>query len=172
MLAAQMGMPVTHFVASTNINDTVPRYMVQGSYEPKPAMATLSNAMDVADPSNFVRIRELFQDRFPKLAASLTALAFDDTQTLQAIQSLYKSYGYVADPHGAVGYLGLEAYLKSSSEGPGIFLETAHPIKFREAVEDCLGISLQVPEQIQGLLHREKKFISIATYEELRENLS
>jgi len=171
MLAARMGLPVRHFVAATNVNDTVPRFMAKGSYDPKPAVATLSNAMDVADPSNFIRIRELFQDRFPDLASRLTALAFDDAQTLQTIKSLYQSYRYVADPHGAIGYLGLKKYLEQVPEGTGIFLETAHPIKFREAVEDCLGISLEVPSQIQDLLHRQKKFTSIRTYEELRENL-
>jgi threonine synthase len=171
MLAARMGMPVRHFVAATNVNDTVPRYMSEGSYDPKPAVATLSNAMDVADPSNFVRIRELFHDRFPELASRLTALAFDDAQTLKTIKSLYDTYRYVADPHGAIGYLGLERYFESAQEGAGIFLETAHPIKFREAVEGCLGISLEVPNQIQRLLHRPKEFTSISSYEELRENL-
>lgn len=171
MLAAQMGMPAAHFVAATNVNDTVPRFMQGAGYSPRPAVATLSNAMDVADPSNFVRIRELFQDRFPNLAARLTAFAFDDGQTLEAIRSLYQEYRYVADPHGAIGYLGLTAYRDSGYEGPGIFLETAHPIKFRGSVEDCLGIDLQVPEQIEGLLPREKEFASIDTYEELRENL-
>ena len=127
--------------------------------------------MVVADPSNFIRIRELFQDRFPELSSRLSALAFDDAQTLQTIRSLYQSYRYVADPHGAIGYLGLERYLESAPESPGIFMETAHPIKFREAVEECLGISLEVPDQIQDLLHRQKKFTSIRNYEELRENL-
>jgi threonine synthase len=171
MLAAQMGLPVIHFVAATNVNDTVPRYMESKRYDPRPAVATLSNAMDVADPSNFVRIRELFRDRFPALASRFTALAFDDTQTLEAIKSLYQSYGYVADPHGAIGYLGLKQYLQSSPDQSGIFLETAHPIKFREAVEDCLGISLEVPGQIRDLLDRQKKFTPIRSYEELRENL-
>ena len=171
MLASRMGLPVRHFVAATNVNDTVPRYMSEGSYDPRPAVATLSNAMDVADPSNFIRIRALFEDRFPDLTAHLTAHAFTDAQTLQTIRALYDSYRYVADPHGAIGYLGLEKYMESAPEGPGIFLETAHPIKFREAVEDCLGISLKVPDQIQDLLHRQKEFTSIRTYGELRENL-
>ena len=171
MLAAQMGLPVTHFVAATNINDTVPRYMEGKNYEPKPTVATLSNAMDVADPSNFIRIRELFRDRFPTLASSLSAFAYDDTKTLEAIKSLYQSYRYVADPHGAIGYLGLKQFLESSPDHQGIFLETAHPIKFREAVENCLGISLEVPDQIRDLLHRQKKYTPIRTYEELRENL-
>ena len=105
------------------------------------------------------------------MASRLTAFSFDDSQTLQAIRSLFESYGYVADPHGAIGYLGLEKYLEAAPEERGIFLETAHPIKFREAVEDCLGISLEVPNQLQDLLHREKKFTSIRTYEELRDNL-
>lgn len=171
MLAWRMGMPAAHFIASTNRNDTVPRYMDTVDYDPKPAVATLSNAMDVADPSNFIRIRELFDDHFKKLASELTALAFTDTQTLEGIKRLYTDYGYIADPHGAVGYLGLVEYLKNRPQAYGVFLETAHPIKFRETVETCLGTALELPEQIRGLIDRKKDFLDISTYKELQEAL-
>jgi threonine synthase len=171
MLAARMGMPCAHFIAATNVNDTVPRYMASADYAPRPAIPTLSNAMDVADPSNFVRILELFRNDFAGLGSRLTAVSFSDAQTLQALGDLYREYAYVADPHGAVGYLGLRRYLQDHPGARGIFLETAHPIKFRETVEKRLGITLELPGQIRGLFDREKAFTSIGTYEELREVL-
>lgn len=171
MMASRMGMPCAHFIAATNSNDTVPRYMETQHYDPKPAIATLSNAMDVADPSNFVRILELFKTDIHELAAKLTAFSFTDSQTLEAMQKLYTDYGYIADPHGAVGYLGLLEYLKNNPQHHGVFLETAHPIKFRETVETCLETTLEVPNQIRGLLDLEKSFSDIITYEELREAL-
>ena len=171
MLASHMGMPCGQFIAATNTNDTVPRFMETLDYQPKPAIPTLSNAMDVADPSNFIRIQELFQQDFPNLASELTATSFTDAQTLEALQELFADFGYIADPHGAVGYLGLKQYLKTHPESQGIFLETAHPIKFRETVESCLETRLELPEQIRGLLDREKVFTDISTYEELRDAL-
>ena len=106
MLARQMGMPASGFIAATNVNDTVPRYMAEGTYEPKPAVATISNAMDVADPSNFIRIRQLFENHFENLKSVLSAYSYTDTQTRKAIVELHQKYGYTADPHGAIGYLG------------------------------------------------------------------
>lgn len=171
ILAWRMGLPCEQFVAATNINDTVTRYMDNGDYEPEPVVTTLSNAMDVADPSNFVRVRALLQNDFKKLKAQISSYSYDDRQTLQALSGLYRTYGYVADPHGAVGYLGLQEYRDWERNGPGIFLETAHPIKFRETVEDCLWIELEVPEQIQALLGREKQFTDIQSYQEMKQFL-
>jgi threonine synthase len=171
ILAWRMGMPCEHFVAATNVNDTVPRYMDNGDYQPEPVVTTLSNAMDVADPSNFVRVQALFHNDLKALKARVSSYAYDDHQTLGAIEELHKKYGYIADPHGAVGYLGLQEYREWERNGPGIFLETAHPIKFRQTVEDCLWLSLEAPEQLGDLLRREKKFVPIKTYEELREYL-
>ncbi len=171
LLASRMGMPGAHFIAATNSNDTIPRYMESRNYDPRPAIASLSNAMDVADPSNFVRILELFENDFPKLSDKLSAYSFTDAQTLKAIETLFETYAYIADPHGAVGYLGLLRYLGEHPDHTGIFLETAHPIKFRETVETCLNRELELPLQIRGLLDREKVFSDISTYEELREAL-
>jgi threonine synthase len=127
--------------------------------------------MDVADPSNFVRILELFENDFPQLTEQLSAYSFTDAQTLQTIETLYRTLGYTADPHGAVGYLGLAQYLKDHPGERGIFLETAHPIKFRETVESCLKTTLELPAQVRDLLDRSKVFTDISTYGELREVL-
>lgn len=171
MLARQMGMPASGFIAATNVNDTVPRYMAEGTYEPKPAVATISNAMDVADPSNFIRIRQLFENRFENLKSVLSAYSYTDTQTRKAIVELHQKYGYTADPHGAIGYLGLTDYLKDHPGAHGIFLETAHPIKFRKEVENCIGKELEIPPQIQQVLNKEKSSVSIASFEELQDFL-
>lgn len=172
ILAWRMGMPCQHFIAATNVNDTVPRYMDNGDYEPEPVVTTISNAMDVADPSNFVRVQTLFHNNFRELSARVSSFSFDDSQTRDAMIHLYKKYGYIADPHGTVGYLGLQEYREMARNGPGIFLETAHPIKFRETVEDSLWVTLEIPEQIRGVLNREKKFTPIKNYAELKEILS
>lgn len=171
MLAAKMGMPCRHFVASTNQNDTVPRYLDTREYQPQNPVPTLSNAMDVADPSNFIRIRELFGDNFTQLSGILSSFSFDDKQTLEGIRELFSRYDYVSDPHGAVGFLGLEKYLEVSGNDRGVFLETAHPIKFRETVESCLGIQLQLPPQIETLFGKEKKYIPVRDYNELKDAL-
>jgi threonine synthase len=171
ILAWRMGFPCQHFIAATNVNDTVPRYMDNGDYEPEAVVTTISNAMDVADPSNFVRVQALFHNNFRDLSARVSSFSFDDSQTRDALIHLYKKYGYIADPHGAVGYLGLREYREMARNGPGIFMETAHPIKFRETVEDCLWVTLDIPEQILGVLDRKKKFSTIANYGELKEAL-
>lgn len=171
MLAHKMGMPCRQFIAATNANDTVPRYMQGQGYEPHPAVATISNAMDVADPSNFVRVLQLFGNRFPELAARFTSKPYTDAQTRQAMRSLYDTYGYVADPHGAVGYLGLADYLQEHPGGPAIFLETAHPIKFRPEVERCLGIALELPEQLREVMGRPMHATPVSDYGQLKSFL-
>ncbi|EAR15234.1 threonine synthase [Robiginitalea biformata] len=171
MLAHRMGMPCRQFVAATNVNDTVPRFMESGQYAPEKAVPTISNAMDVADPSNFVRIRKLFGYRFPDLDAVMTSHAYTDGQTRDAMRHLHETYGYIADPHGAVGYLGLSDYLLQDPGGPGIFLETAHPIKFRPEVERTLGLELDLPERLRGLLERDKTALPITSYDDLRRFL-
>ncbi len=171
MVAQKLGMPVSHFVAATNINDTVPRFMQDGNYEPKPSHATISNAMDVGDPSNFDRIRHLYQDRFQELSQNLSAFSFTDEATRNAIRTIYETSGYVADPHGAVGYLGLKKYRENHPEAYGIFLETAHPVKFLEVVEEVIGRKLELPPQIRKVMSGEKKFIPISSYQELKSFL-
>ena len=168
MVAQRLGMPVKHFVAATNVNDTVPKFMQTGKYHPKPSTATISNAMDVGNPSNFIRIRHLFQDDFETLNENLSSFSFTDVATKKAMKEIHKEFGYVADPHGAVGYLGFREYQKTHPKAYGVFLETAHPVKFLEVVEDTLGTTLEIPSQIQKVMGKEKKYVKINTYGELK----
>ncbi|RMA64207.1 threonine synthase [Ulvibacter antarcticus] len=168
MMAYKLGMPVHQFIASVNQNDVVPRYMENGEYLPKPSIATISNAMDVGDPSNFVRIRELFDNDFDSLSKLLTSYSFNDTVTRNAIKTLYDSYKYIADPHGAVGYLGLVEYLKKNKSVQGVFLETAHPIKFLDVVEKAIASEVTLPESISELIQKKKESILIKNYQEFK----
>jgi len=171
MVAQQLGMPVKHFIAATNVNDTVPLFMQTQRYVAKPSTATISNAMDVGDPSNFIRIRHLYNNDFDRLSQNLSSYTFDDDSTKKAMQDVYKKTGYVMDPHGAVGYLGLKKHLAREADTYGIFLETAHPIKFLPVVEQTLGNTLEIPPQIQKVMDKPKEAIPIATYEELKSFL-
>ncbi|CAM3318777.1 threonine synthase [Zobellia roscoffensis] len=171
MVAQRLGMPVKHFIASTNVNDTVPEFMKTEEYKPKPSTATISNAMDVGDPSNFIRIRHLYQDNFEALKENLSSYSFSDAETKETMKKIYGESGYVADPHGAVGYLGLKKYQESHPDVYGIFLETAHPVKFLDVVEETIGQTVTIPGQIKKVMDKEKKSISIKKYEELKQYL-
>lgn len=138
LIAQRMGLPIGHFLACSNVNDTVPEYLETAEYKARPSIQTISNAMDVGDPSNFARMLHLFDDSHQKMSQSITGYSYSDEETKKAIKDLYSETGYVMDPHGAVGYLGLSNYL-NKNEGTGIFLETAHPYKFRESVEPEIG---------------------------------
>jgi len=172
LMAKQMGLPIDHFIAATNINDTVPQFLTTGEYQPKPSEATLSNAMDVGDPSNFIRIQKLYNNDFFKLKKAVSGYSYTDADTLKALKSIYKNTGYIADPHGAVGYLGLKEFLENNPEEySGLFLETAHPIKFSKSVESAIKTQLKVPEKIKALLEREKTSLPIKDYKELKSYL-
>lgn len=168
MVAQRLGMPVKHFIAATNVNDTVPEYMTTQQYSPKPSTATISNAMDVGDPSNFIRIRHLFDDDFDKLKSNLSSFSFNDEETKDALLHIYRSNGYCADPHGAVGYLGLKKYQADHPNTFGIFLETAHPVKFLDIVEETIDEQLPIPPQIKKVMDKDKKSINIKTYSDLK----
>lgn len=168
IMAKKLGLPIEHFVASTNINDTVPRFLEKGNYDPKPSKATISNAMDVGNPSNFIRIQEMYNNDLELFKKDFSSYSYTDAATLEAIKSIYKTDGYIAEPHGAVGYLGLKEELKKNSNAIGIFLETAHPIKFLDVVEPALNIQLPIPTQIASVLNKEKVSTKIKTYEELK----
>ena len=171
MVAHKLGMHTSHFVASTNVNDTVPNFMMGGNYDPKPAKATISNAMDVGDPSNFVRIRQLFDNDIKTLSEYFSSYSFTDDATKNAMQKVYAKTGYLMDPHGAVGYLGLKHHMQRHSGYFGIFLETAHPIKFLPVVKETLGVSPKIPPQIQKVMNGRKSSISISNYEDLKSLL-
>ena len=171
ILAKKLGLPIRHFVAATNANDTVPRFLENGHYEPKPSIATLSNAMDVGNPSNFIRIRELYQNDLKAFEMDFSAYSFSDEQTREAMLSVHQNSGYVTEPHGAVGYLGLKKQLAEAGNAIGVFLETAHPVKFLEIVEPVLNLKLSMPDQIRSVLDQEKQSIRIANYQQLKDFL-
>lgn len=171
IVAQQLGMPVKHFIASTNVNDVVPRFMATNSYDPKPSIATISNAMDVGDPSNFIRIRHIYKDDFKTIAKNLSSYAFTDEETKEAMLELYNDYNYIADPHGAVGFLGIKKYQENNPDTYGIFLETAHPVKFLDIVEDTIKENIDIPEKIIKQMNKKKKSIHISTYAELKNYL-
>jgi threonine synthase len=168
MMAKKIGLPIAHFIASTNANDTVPRFMQTQDYKPEATVETISNAMDVSNPSNFVRILELFGEG---LKDELTSYSFTDAETLKTIKKLYTENSYLADPHGAVGYLGLKKFMAENTGYTGVFLETAHPVKFPDSIEKSLGISISLPEQIQSVMEGNKRSVEISSYGELKEFL-
>ena len=148
LLAMRSGLPVEHFVASCNENDTVPIYLEKEKYLPKAAVATISNAMDVGDPSNFIRVLELFDNDNRALKNVLTAYSISDMETRETIYSVYKNFDYLLDPHGAVGYRALQLYLEKFPSLKGMILETAHPVKFFDVVEPIIHQKIEIPEQV------------------------
>ncbi|WP_134089656.1 threonine synthase [Olivibacter sp. XZL3] len=152
LLAFKMGLPVRQFLAATNVNDTVPRFLTSGSYEPRPSVATLSNAMDVGNPSNWVRIMDLFEANRDLLKEKVTAYAYTDEETRKAIDELYNSHQYLACPHTAIAYLAGKAY-KNEQEGNymTVFLSTAHPCKFPDVFPTDLRKAIDIPQQVKDL---------------------
>ncbi len=170
-MAQRLGLPIKHFIASTNVNDTVPNFMIDGNYNPKPSTATISNAMDVGNPSNFIRIQELFNNNLNELKKAFSSYSFSDDETREAMKTIHKNSDYVADPHGAVGYLGLKKYKLKDTEF-GVFLETAHPVKFLDIVEETLNVKVVIPKQIEGVMNKEKSATKISTYNDLKTFLN
>jgi len=172
ILAKQSGLPVQHFIAACNANDTVTKYLQTEIFQTHTAVPTLSNAMDVGNPSNFIRILEIFHHQFSDLQKNLSSFSFSDEETLTAIREVYQQYNYLLDPHGAVGYLSLQKYLSYHTGKKGIFLETAHPVKFPEAVENAIENKVEIPSSIISLLKLEKKSVKMkAEYNFLKEYL-
>jgi threonine synthase len=157
LLANASGLPVQHFIAATNANDVVPQYFATQNYQAKKAVATISNAMDVGDPSNFVRIMELFQQQFGNLTAKVSSCSVTDAVTKATLLNVYNQHNYLCDPHGAVAYRALEDYLQGHPGNKGIFLETAHPVKFYDVVEPVINQTVEIPESVQQQLKGEKK---------------
>ena len=168
MMAQQLGLPIQHFIASNNANNVVTNYLQTKDYTPKPSVQTISNAMDVGDPSNFMRIQEIYNNNFETLQNNLSSYSFTDAETKTALKDIYNTYNYVADPHGAVGYLGCKAHLKDNPDTHCVFLETAHPTKFLDVVEDTIGEKQSLPPQIQAVMHKTKVATAINTYNDLK----
>ncbi|MEO5783485.1 MAG: threonine synthase [Ginsengibacter sp.] len=161
ILAHQSGLPVQHFIAACNANDIVPNYMQTENYTVKKSVATLSNAMDVGDPSNFIRILEIFNKEFPSLKNVLTSYSISDAETRSAVKDVFLNKNYLLDPHGAVGYIALKKYLENHADLQGIFLGTAHPVKFYDVVEPIIDQPVPMPATIKDLLKQKKQSIKM-----------
>lgn len=159
ILAERMGLPIDCFVAATNVNDVVPEYLEGNPFKSRPSIPTISNSMDVGNPSNFYRLLALFDGDENLLKAIVRGFAYTDAQTTSCIQEVRKVTGYTLDPHGAVAYLGLKDFLKQHPDYQGIFLETAHPGKFGKVVEEALGEPILLPERLATFLHGKKEVI-------------
>lgn len=170
LLAHMSGLPVQHFIAACNVNDAVPEYLRSGNYQSKIAVPTISNAMDVGSPSNFIRVLELFQHNYQNISEKISGYTVSDHITKQTIKEVYKQYGYTLDPHGAVGYYALQHYLQQYPNEKGIFLETAHPVKFPETVEAITGKKIDIPASAEHLFLKEKNSIQMnASFNDLKE---
>ena len=162
MMAKASGLPLGHFIAACNANDVVTRYLATEKYEVRQAIATVSNAMDVGNPSNFVRIMEILENNFPALTNALTSYSIDDSNTKSTIARVYKTNNYTLDPHGAVAFTAAEIYLANHPQAKTIILETAHPVKFPEVVEEAIGEKIAIPASVEFLFDKEKISIPLA----------
>ncbi len=170
LLAHVSGLPVQHFIAACNVNDSVPEYLRSGTYQSKTAVPTISNAMDVGSPSNFIRVMELFGSKYEAIKEKISGYTVTDEITKQTIADVYQQFGYTLDPHGAVAYDALEQYLSNHPDLKGMFLETAHPVKFPDTVEAMIGQKLSIPESAQHLFTKEKQSILMdAEFASLKE---
>ena len=157
LLAIQLGLPVDHMVAATNRNDVVPEYLRAGEYNPRPSVATISNAMDVGAPSNFVRMQALFGGSWDAMKDRVAGMTFSDDQTRAAIRTVKSLYDYEIDPHGAVGWLAAQKWRAAHPASSTVTLETAHPSKFPDVMEAELGTGvIEIPERLAILAQREK----------------
>jgi threonine synthase len=163
LLAYHSGLPVNHFIAACNVNAVIPEYLKSGVYRAVQARSSLSNAMDVGDPSNFVRVLALFNSEFESLKNTMSSESISDEETGDAIRKIFHDYRYLADPHGAVGWLALKRWLDVHPGQEGIFLETAHPVKFPEVVEKYSGQSVKIPDSVADLFLEKKTSIKIST---------
>lgn len=168
VLLKKMGLGIHHFIASCNANDVIPNYLKTGVYSTQASIATISNAMDVANPSNFVRIEAIYDGNLTTLKQDISSYSFSDEQTKIAMQNLLKKAQYITDPHGAVAFLGLEQYKTLNPDCIGLALGTAHPCKFLGVVEETIKSSVHIPLKIQELLTKEKQAIQISSYEDLK----
>ena len=157
LLAKKMGLDIHKFIAATNANNIVPEYLKTGVYTPRPSIRTISNAMDVGNPSNFARMDDLYCSTWNNMTQDISGYSFTDEETKSAILDVYQKYNYVIDPHGAVGYLALNAFKNSNPDVQGIVLETAHPSKFKDDIESVLKRPIHIPERLAILADKKKE---------------
>ena len=156
LLAQQSGLPIQHFIAACNVNDTVTDFLRTGNYQPKKAVPTISNAMDVGDPSNFIRIMEIFHQRIDGLKNTLNGYTITDDETKATLVSVFQQHNYLLDPHGAVAYNALQQYQTNHPNAKGVILETAHPVKFYDVIEPLTGQTVAVPETVAAQMKKVK----------------
>ena len=150
-----MGLPVSRFIAANNRNDIFYQYLLTGVYSPRPSIATIANAMDVGDPSNFARVLDLYQGSHEAICADISGATYTDEQIADTIRQVWKEHRYLLDPHGACGYRALAEGLRPGETG--IFLETAHPAKFKDTVEKIIGENISIPAKLQAFMSGEKQ---------------
>ena len=153
----QMGLPIKRFIAANNANDIFYKYLQTGKYEPKPSKQTLANAMDVGDPSNFARIYDLYGKSHERITSLISGATYTDDQIRQTMRACYEDTKYILDPHGACGYQALADGLHSDEVG--VFCETAHPAKFKEKVDEILGIDVEIPERLANFMKGQKQSV-------------
>lgn len=156
LLAKRMGLPIHHFIAATNANDVVPEYLSSGKFESRPSVPTISNAMDVGNPSNFARMLDLYCSTWNIMKEDISGFSYSDEATKLGIKEVYEKYGYTIDPHGAVGYLAFKDYFQKNPDTAGVILETAHPSKFNTEVEKITQQQVVIPERLAVLANKPK----------------
>jgi len=175
IIAKKMGLGIHRFIAATNINDVIPQYLLTGEYNPKPSRTTLSNAMDVGNPSNFERILELYRDNDQQIKEDLIGMSFTDEQTKSLIKEVYHDHHYLLDPHGAIGFLAMKKGAIDYHElrhRKGITLETAHPAKFKKDMDSILGNPMDIPMRLKERLEKKEAFIILPNeYEIIQDYL-
>ena len=169
LLSRKLGLPIKNIISANNINNPVEKYILTGKYKPQPSKRTLSNAMDVGSPSNFVRVKELFDANLDKIRRVLYGYSFSDTETAEAIKELIDTYKYICDPHGAIGYLGAKKHLINNPESQIIFLETAHHSKFHEETKSFINQEFEIPIQLKNIIKKQCNSVSINNFKEFRE---
>jgi threonine synthase len=168
-----MGLPVKHYIVATNINDVVPEYLETGRFNPRPSVQTIANAMDVGNPSNFARILDLYDHSHRKICKAMDAWSYTDDDLRAIIGKVYGSTGYLLDPHGAAGYLALQDHSSRRPTLPRVFLETAHPAKFSQTVEQVVGTRIPIPEELKKVTEGRKLSIPLSKdYNEFKAYLA
>ena len=162
LMGKKMGLPISQFIAATNINDVVPEYLETSIFTPRQSVPTISNAMDVGNPSNFARILDIYDNNYTTISKAIKGHAFSDAETREKMKQVFEKFNYVCDPHGAVGFLGLENFLNMNPRfTKGVFFETAHPAKFKDTVDKTIGSDIEIPERLAKFLDREKLSVKI-----------
>ena len=170
VMAKLMGFPIGHFIAASNANDSVTRFLDEGRYDPRPTITTLSTAMDVGNPSNFARLRYFYGNSHTTMGRDISGISVSDEETLESIRSVFDRFGYIMDPHTAVAFRALEQYRSSGNHAgkPGVVLSTAHPVKFLEAIRDALDQEIEIPSPLREVLEKKKVATVISSeYSEL-----